>query len=386
MLWYPQLCGRGTAHPGKIRLCAAEVRVGGGWRARSLRSSPPGPPGELGFMDCDRHDPAGITAPGCARGHGGCLPRCEPVPVRCPPGEGVPEHPLLAAGWPPPGGAGRGGGGGQPGAPPRQGSPAGRGGGEWAGARSPLPPPLGLREEEEEERLRAGLWAPHPGGQRGGRERGTPGHRTVRNCAAARGHSCSLWHVAGNFFPAVLFAERYVAPGAVGGGGRRAPAGWRRARPGSGAPAGRPGLPAVRLSRARDSARSAQGARPLGSGCASRGWRSARCGRRRRAGAARPGAIAEPPLGRAPRVARAEAPHRRAQHPRPGLAAALPRAVPCVSTSRDYSAEIQRCFKKRILPSGNAVLSVTQWLGINKIGWGGGNRETSVSRRRCPED
>lgn len=39
------------------------------------------------------------------------------------------------------------------------------------------------------------------------------GHRTVRNCAAPRGHRCSLWHVAGNFFPAVLFAERYVRTG-----------------------------------------------------------------------------------------------------------------------------------------------------------------------------
>lgn len=45
------------------------------------------------------------------------------------------------------------------------------------GARPSLPTPLaGLgEEEEEEERLRARLWAPHPGWQRGGRERGTPG-------------------------------------------------------------------------------------------------------------------------------------------------------------------------------------------------------------------
>lgn len=62
--------------------------------------------------------------------------------------------------------------------------------------------------------------------------RGTPGHRTARNCAAARGHSCSLWHVAGNFFPAVLFAERYVAPGAERGG--VGPAGTGRV--GSGSP------------------------------------------------------------------------------------------------------------------------------------------------------
>lgn len=186
--------------------------------------------------------PADGAAPGAAQVRGGRLggaPRAA--------ADGVGEHPPARSRA---GGRGR---------KRRRKGAAGRGGDSLGGERgsgrgvrgSPAHPPDATR------RARGG-----GGGAAASRALGTSragsaaagadaGHRTARNCAAAPGHGCSLWHVAGNFSPAVLFAERYVGPGALRGGGgwggRRAPAGWRRGRAGS--RLGRLGLSWLRGSR-----------------------------------------------------------------------------------------------------------------------------------------